>query len=89
MINPLWPLIVLVLAPLPFIAYLIKRGQYSMTGLLIILSALAFYYGQGPDDFDFVKLWGRPLAAMLYISILAPSIAAYIIERRKAGKHGN
>ena len=86
--NPLMPFIVLVLAPLPFIGYLVRRGQYSMSGLFIVLLALAFYYAQGPDDIEFVKLWGRPLAALLYVSILAPSITAYIIERRKDKKHG-
>ena len=84
----LWQLIVLAVAPIPFIAYLIRRGQYSMIGLLLVLSALVFYYLQGPDDIEFVKMWGRSLAALLYLFILLPSITAYITERRK-GKHGH
>ena len=84
----LWPFVVLVLAPIPFLIYLIRRGQYSMIMLALVLLALAFYYMQGPDDFEFVKLWGRPLAGLLYVSIFVASIVNYIVERRKEWKHG-
>ena len=80
---------ILAAAPIPFILYLVRRGQYSMSGLAFVLAALVFYYAQGPDDIEFVRLWGRPLAALLYLFILAPSITSYIVQRRKAGKHGN
>ncbi len=48
----------------------VLRGNYNALDWFFILSTLTFYYLQNPIDLDFVRLFGRPLAAVLYLTVI-------------------
>ena len=86
-IIPVWVLSLLSLAVSLVSAYAVfRRHNYGLAGLVITGLLAAFYYSQIPVDFEAVRYYGRPIAALLYLSIITHNLTILLSEHRR--KHG-